>query len=80
MLIFVDESEQDFVDDEYGFAYKDRKGGIEKVVLTTECVDDHYTVAIVDSYSEIEIFISDIPNLIKALEAAHSKALELRKD
>ncbi len=81
MLIFVDESEQYFSITEYEFAYKDRDCNIEKVVLTTSRVNDHNTVAIVDSnYSEIEIGISDIPKLIKALEAAHSKAFELRKD
>ena len=82
MLIFVDENEQDFVDAEYEFAYKDRNNEIEKVVLNTDYVDDCYTVTIVDSdySSEVEIFISDIPKLIKALEAAHSKAVELRKN
>lgn len=80
MLIFVDESEQDFVDAEYEFAYKDREGEIEKVVLTTACVNNYDTVTIVDSdYTEIEIYISDIPKLINALEAAHTKAYELRQ-
>lgn len=81
MLIFVDENEQYLSITEYEFAYKDLDSNIEKVVLTTECVNNYDTVTIVDSdYSEVEICISDIPNLIKALEAAHSKAFELRKD
>lgn len=81
MLIFVDESEQDFVDDEYEFAYKDRDGNIEKVVLTTTCFHNYSTVTVVNSNDrEVKIYISDIPKLIKALEVAHSKAFELRKD
>ena len=83
MLIFVDESEQGSVEVEYEyeFAYRDRDSEIEKVMLTTSRVNDCNTITVVDSnYSEIDIFISDIPKLIKALEAAHSKAFELRKD
>ena len=80
MLIFVDDIEQCLSSTEYEFAYKDRDSEIEKVVLTTACVNNYDTVTIVDSdYSEVEIYISDIPKLIKALEAAHSKAFELRK-
>ena len=81
MLIFVDDSEQWLSSNEYEFAYKNRDSEIEKVVLTTSRVNAYNTVDIVDSdYREIEVCISDIPKLIKALEAAHSKAFELRKD
>ena len=81
MLIFVDDSEQCLSSTEYEFAYKTRDSDIEKVALTTSRVNNYDTVTVFDSdYSEIEIYISDIPKLIKALEAAHSKAFELRKN
>ena len=78
MFIWVD---NESTVDNYQFAYQDRNGCIEKVILATDRIQESNTVTICTAdTNEVHIYISDIPNMIKALNATHSKALELRKD
>lgn len=68
MRVFVDDSQEK---GEKQFAYKCEDGGDEWV--GREYAGSRTAIISLQGFDEVEVFINDIPKLIKALQAAHKE-------
>ena len=66
-IIRVDEEQACEVEEDIRWVYTSRAGFIEGVKYSTKCT----SVEIVEGNEAVQIHTEDIPNLIKALQAAH---------